>query len=142
MDFDLTEEQQMLIDVAEKFAKQFPREYMNQHMLDKTFPNELWEAMGKEGYIGITVPEEYGGAGMGQMEMMLFHERLGEYGITMMAAGLGPGFVMPCIVKNGDDYHKNTYLTPAVRGETKFCFGITETPDQGSCAAALLRTLF
>lgn len=131
MDFDLTEEQQMLIDVADKFAKQFPREYMNQHMLDKTFPNELWEAMGKEGYIGITVPEEYGGAGMGQMEMMLFHERLGEYGITMMAAGLGPGFVMPCIVKNGDDYHKNTYLTPAVRGETKFCFGITE-PNAGT----------
>lgn len=131
MDFDLSQEQQMLVDVADKFAKDFPREYMLKHFETRTFPQELWEAVGAEGYLGISIPTEFGGAGLGQMEMMLFHERLGEHGIALLSAVLGPGFTIPCIIKNGSNYLKETYVPDCVLGKKKFCFGITE-PNAGT----------
>lgn len=131
MDFDLTEEQQMIVDAANKFGQDFGRDYINKHAEAGTFPQELWEELGTQGYLGITVPQEFGGGGMGMMEMMLFMETLGKNGIAMLALLLGPGFVIPSIVKNGSEEQKTQYIPECITGKKKFCFGITE-PNAGT----------
>lgn len=131
MDFDISDEQQMIVDAANKFGQDFGRDYMNKHAAAGTFPQELWEELGTQGYLGITVPEEYGGGGMGMMEMMLFMETLGKNGIALLTLLLGPGFVIPSIVKNGSAEQKAQYIPECITGKKKFCFGITE-PNAGT----------
>src|SRR4051794_2482289 len=94
-------------------------------------PSELWDALASRGYLGVNVPEEYGGSGLGM-------RALAAVGGEITAAGCGPVLIVvsPAIVgsilaRHGTPDQKERWLRPIGEGTTKVAFAITE-PDAGS----------
>ncbi|MBX6377221.1 MAG: acyl-CoA/acyl-ACP dehydrogenase [Clostridia bacterium] len=131
MDFELSETHRMLLDSVDAVAAKYGRGYWLEHAQRHTFPEEMWRELGELGYIGLTVPQEYGGAGMGMFEMALLMERLAEHGVPLLLLVVGPGLSLLPIVRHGSEEQKRRYLPAAASGEKKFCFAITE-PDAGT----------
>jgi acyl-CoA dehydrogenase len=117
MDFDLTHEQRQILDYGDTVARKFDRKYWMECADKHVFPEALYRQIAEDGFVGTMVPEEYGGAGQGMVEMHLFLE-----GLSMSL-----GF----IAKYGSKAQRNRYLPDACSGKTRFCFAITE-PDAGS----------
>jgi acyl-CoA dehydrogenase len=76
--------------------------------------------------MGIMVPEEYGGAGLGMMEMALLMEGLANNGIPLLSMVVGSTMSLPMIADHGSEAMKQKYLPDACAGKTLFCFAITE----------------
>ena len=131
MDFTLSDEHQLIIDAADKIAQRFDRKYWLDCAKEKRFPQEMWDELGDMGYLGITCPEAYGGAGMGMFELALLQERLAEHGVALLYFVVNQGIAMPCISKHGTEEQKQRWLPAMARGETKCCFAITE-PNAGT----------
>ncbi len=99
---------------------------------DSRFPEEFYQAVAAGGWLGIAMPEAYGGAALGISEASLVMQKIAESGGGMAAASavhiniFGPH----PIVVYGNDEQRSTWLPSLIRGETKCCFGVTE-PDAG-----------
>ena len=133
MDFQLTSEQKMVIQAAQDVAKDFGPEYWREKDTNHLFPEEFWKALVDAGFVGSVVPEEYGGGGMGMLEMILAMETL-----TSQSCGLAGTWFL-CLtsvfgglslMKHGSKAQKEKYLPQLVKG-SEFCLGLTE-PDAGS----------
>jgi acyl-CoA dehydrogenase len=131
MDFHLTDEQQMIVNNTKKIAKKYDRAYWVKNHEQGTFTEEMWQEFAKVGILGITVPEEYGGLGLGITEIALVEEELGNHGVPLLMLIVGPALSVITIAKHGSEEIKKRFLPPTVTGETKFCFGITE-PNAGT----------
>ena len=111
----------------------FPDGYWMQHDLDHEFPWDFYKAMAEAGWIGICIPEQYGGGGAGVQEAALFLEEVTgnggalNAGTTVQVAlfGLEP------VVKHGTEEQRERFLRPAARGDLQVAFGVTE-PDAGT----------
>ncbi len=133
LSFELTPEQKMIVRAACDVAKDFDPEYWRNKDKNHEFPDDFWKALVEAGFVGIVVPEKYGGGGMGMSEMLLAMETLtsescGFAGtwflcLTSVFGGLS-------LVKHGNDDQKEQYLPKIVKG-TEFCLGLTE-PDAGT----------
>ncbi|MCK6552191.1 acyl-CoA dehydrogenase family protein [Myxococcota bacterium] len=105
------------------------------------FPREVFREMGELGFLGIRVPEAYGGSGLDYWYTVAFAEELARS--TM--AGLNMGVLVqtdmatPIIWEIGDDYHKRTFGAPAAKGEMIAALGVSE-PNCGSDVAAIRTT--
>ena len=80
MDFSLSQDQQMLVDLCEKIAQGFEDSYWQKIDEEYGFPREFWSTLVEQGILGITIPEEYGGSGLGMVEMCLAAEALSSNG--------------------------------------------------------------
>jgi len=134
----LTEEHEMVRDLARDFAQKeiAPRaEMLDAH--DAEFPTELMKKAADLGFLGITMPEEYGGMGLDSISQMIVVEEISKasagFGACMHAhSGLG----LITLYLGGTEEQKKTWLAEAICGE-KFCsFALTE-PDSGSDSGAL-----
>ncbi|MDH5448375.1 MAG: acyl-CoA/acyl-ACP dehydrogenase [Candidatus Bathyarchaeota archaeon] len=133
MDFELTVEQKMIVQAASEIAQDFGPEYWREKDKNHTFPEDFWKTLVDAGFVGIVIPEKYGGGGMGMFEMILAMETLtsescGLAGIwflclTTLFGGLS-------IVKHGNESQKERYLPKICRG-MEFCMALTE-PDAGT----------
>ncbi|MHC1579751.1 MAG: acyl-CoA dehydrogenase family protein, partial [Candidatus Alkanophagales archaeon] len=131
MDFELTEEQREVKNAAREFAeREFTRELALECEEQGRFPYELWRKAAELGFIGINIPEEYGGQGMGLLEKVLVLEEffradpsLGFIYITTFGSEL--------ILNNGTEEQKRKYVTPVARGEAIMGMAVTE-PEHGS----------
>ena len=133
LSFELTSEQKMIVSAACDVAKDFDPEYWRNKDKNHEFPDDFWKALVEAGFVGIVVPEKYGGGGMGMSEMLLAMETLtsescGFAGtwflcLTSVFGGLS-------LVKHGNEDQKERYLPKIVKG-TEFCLGLTE-PDAGT----------
>ena len=133
LSFELTPEQKMIVSAACDVAKDFDPEYWRNKDKNHEFPDDFWKALVEAGFVGIVVPEKYGGGGMGMSEMLLAMETLtsescGFAGtwflcLTSVFGGLS-------LVKHGNEDQKERYLPKIVKG-TEFCLGLTE-PDAGT----------
>ena len=111
----------------------FPDVYWMQHDLDHEFPWDFYKAMADAGWIGICIPEQYGGGGAGVQEAALLLEEVTgnggalNAGTTVQVAlfGLEP------VVKHGTEEQRERFLRPAARGDLQVAFGVTE-PDAGT----------
>ena len=103
-----------------------------------TWPAELARKMGAAGFLGLSVPEEYGGQGGDYYTSLVFAEELGRGGSGSVQLGLSAhiDMVVPTLVKFGTEEQKQRWLPPAVAGETIFALGLTE-PDAGSDLAGI-----
>lgn len=101
------------------------------HADQGTFTRELWDELAALGYVGMTIPEEYGGMGLGMFEMMLVMEEMSSRGIPLLMLVVGPGLSILPLVKYGSDEQKQRFLPAAASGEKLFCFAITE-PNAGT----------
>ncbi len=133
MDFHLTEEHQLIKDSVAKLCTEFPDEYWSRCDGEHEFPWDFYNAMAEAGWIGIAIPEAYGGSGRGITEASLVLETVAASGAAMN--GATPlhlsMFGMEPVVKYGSEEMKQKYLPEVARGALHVAFGVTE-PDAGT----------
>ncbi len=133
MEFGYTEEQQMMRDLAAKIAGDFGEEYWQRIDEEHCHPREFIDALVASGIVGMAIPEEYGGGGVGLLDLAVAAEALAANGVGMGAAGIlvgGPVFGGYLISRHGTDAQKEKYLPGLVKGEV-WAGAFTE-PDAGS----------
>ncbi len=131
MNFDLTPEQKMIYEYGNSLAKQYDRKYWLACAEKKQFPQEMYQKVADDGFVGMMVPEAYGGAGQGMTEMHLFLEGLSNNGIPLLSLVVGATMSVGFIAKYGTEEQKRRYLPDACKGKIRFCFAITE-PTAGT----------
>ncbi len=115
-----------------KVCAEFDDEYWDECDEKARFPEEFYRTMAEAGWLGITMPEELGGAGLGVTEAAIMMHAVASSGGGQAAASsihinlFGPH----AIVVHGSPEQKQRWLTPLIKGEEKACFGVTE-PDAG-----------
>jgi len=105
---------------------------------ETTFPDSVFHRMGELGFLGLHVPEEYGGQGGDYFSSLVLAEEMGgslSGGLTMGVA-VHTDMAMPPILKFGTEEQKQEWVVPAVAGQKILCLGITE-PDAGSDVAGI-----
>ncbi|VUT26311.1 MAG: putative acyl-CoA dehydrogenase [Candidatus Methanolliviera sp. GoM_asphalt] len=136
MDFELTEEQQDIKNAAKEFAEgEFDLEYARKCDEEHIYPRELVRKAGKEGFIAMQFPEEYGGQGVGILEVCLVGEEFARVDSTLGLPSLASNFGSEQIWLFGTDEQKEKYLSKIASGEYISCGMYTE-PDAGSDAAS------
>ncbi len=97
------------------------------------FPNDVFRRMGELGFLGLSMPEEYGGSGGDYLYNVVRAEEMGGCRSGGLAMGLAvhTDMVMPPLLKFGTEEQKQKYLVPSIKGELISCLGITE-PGAGS----------
>ncbi|WP_188588690.1 acyl-CoA dehydrogenase family protein [Gordonia jinhuaensis] len=93
--------------------------------------DELWSEAGKLGFIGVNLPEEYGGGGAGMYELSIVMEELAASGSGLLMLVVSPAICGNIIARFGTDVQRQTWLPGLASGEITMAFGITE-PDAGS----------
>ena len=123
----------MIVQAASEIAKDFDPEYWREKDKNHAFPDDFWKALIEAGFVGMIIPEEYGGGGMGMSEMIVAMETLASEScglagtwflcLTSVFGGLS-------LVKHGNEAQKEKYLPKITKG-MEFCLGLTE-PDAGT----------
>lgn len=134
MNFQLNDEQKMMIDTARQIGQRFGLEYWRTQDAAKAFPTEYWRAVCDAGLCGVALPEEHGGSGLGMMEMALIVEALSATGGGSTVGQLfmiNPIFGGVSISRFGNDKMKKELLPKVISGEMNFCMALTE-PDAGT----------
>ncbi|AJE84666.1 MULTISPECIES: acyl-CoA dehydrogenase family protein [Streptomyces] len=126
-----TEEQQALREAVASFGKRFGRDYMMAKATAGEYPRELHEEAAKLGYVGVSLPEEYGGGGAGIYESSLVLEELGAAGAPLLMMIVSPAITGTVISRFGTEAQKREWLPGLADGSRIMAFGITE-PDAGS----------
>lgn len=131
MNFALTEEQRMIYDYGDRIAQRYDHKYWKEYAEKGEPPHELYRQLAEDGFLGLMVPEAYGGAGLGMTEMNLFMEGLANNGIPLLNLVVGPTMTMGLLAKHASEEMKHRLLPDGCTGKLKFCFAITE-PNAGS----------
>ncbi|NIO36561.1 acyl-CoA dehydrogenase [Candidatus Bathyarchaeota archaeon] len=133
MKFDFTEEQMEIKRAAREFAeKEFTPEKGREYDEKYEFPWEFYRKAGELGFIGASLPEEYGGQGLGCIEACIISEEFNKVDSTLASILGGVGFA-GLIVKFGSEEQKTKYLIPISKGEKVCAMALTE-PGHGSDA--------
>lgn len=133
MDFDRNDQQQEIVRQVRALCANFPDEYWRERDRKAEFPNEFFRAIAEAGYLGVAIPEKYGGSGLGVTEAALVLLEVAASGGAMAAASsihLSIFGVSP-LVHHGTEEQKRRYLPKVVRGEIHVAFAVTE-PDAGN----------
>ncbi|HYD71143.1 acyl-CoA dehydrogenase family protein [Azospirillum sp.] len=134
MDFQLSDEQRMMVETATRVGDQFGLDYWRAQDARKAFPKEAWAAICDAGLSGVALPEEYGGSGQGMLEMALIVEALCAAGGGATVAQLymiNPIFGGVALAKFGSQRQKDAMLPALIRGDINFCMALTE-PNAGT----------
>jgi len=139
MDYFLTEEQEMIVDIARQITDE--KIIPNRAELDEKdeFPRAILEAMGQADLFGIPIPEEYGGFGGGCLDIVLALEQLGRGCIGVATAFAASALGIYPIMLSGSDEMKAKYLSPVAAGKKFAAFGLTEA-NAGSDASGIQTT--
>ncbi len=132
MDFELSAEQAQIRDQIQRICARFDETYWLERDRSATFPEDFYTAMAEGNWLGIAMPEAYGGAGLGITEAAIMMQAVAESGACMSGAsaihinifGLNP------VVVYGTEAQKRRMLPPLIEGRDKACFGVTE-PNAG-----------
>ncbi|MEE4492252.1 acyl-CoA dehydrogenase family protein [Streptomyces sp. BE230] len=126
-----TEEHQALRAAVAALGKRYGREYSTALARKGEHPRELWSEAGKLGYLGVNLPEEYGGGGGGMAELSIVLEELGAAGSPLLMMVVSPAICGTVIARFGTESQKQKWLPGLSDGTLCMSFGITE-PDAGS----------
>jgi acyl-CoA dehydrogenase len=139
MSFALTEEQRALKAAVYELCKRYPGEYWRDLDAKREYPDALVNDLTKAGYLGVLIPQEYGGAGLGIMEGALILEEINRSGGNA-AACHAQMYIMGTVLRHGSDQQKKIYLPKIATGELRLqAFGVTE-PNAGSDTTKLQTT--
>ncbi len=113
----------------------------DKHIADKALPREFWTEAGANGFLGLSIPEEYGGAGAEDFRFnAVINEELAKVGAAYPTCfGIHSDITVPYIVELGTEEQKQRWLPGAASGEILTAIGMTE-PSGGSDLAALRTT--
>jgi acyl-CoA dehydrogenase len=132
MDFSLNDDQRAIQTAVQELCSAFNDDYWLEKDSKGGFPEDFYRAMALAGWLGIAMPTQYGGAGLGILEAALMMEAVsgsgaglsGASAIHMNVFGLHP------VVVHGSDEQRQRWLPRIIAGEDKACFGVTE-PNSG-----------
>jgi len=132
MDFSLTAEQEAIREAISSICRRFDDSYWLAKDKHGGFPEDFYQAIAQDGWLGICIPEDYGGSGLGITEAAIMMQAIGESGAGMSGCsavhmnifGLNP------VVVFGSEEQKRRMLPPVAGGKVKACFAVTE-PDAG-----------
>ncbi|MGZ8231308.1 MAG: acyl-CoA dehydrogenase family protein, partial [Burkholderiales bacterium] len=132
MDFSFTAEQEAIRDAVARICARFDLDYWLERDREGGFPLDFHAALAKDGWLGIAMPQEYGGAGLGITEAALMMQTITESGAAMSGASAVHMniFSLNPVVVFGKPEQKQRWLPPLIAGRDKACFGVTE-PDVG-----------
>ena len=132
MDFTLSEDHKTIDQSIRRICADFSDDYWTECEEKARFPHEYHRAMAEGGWLGITMPVELGGAGLGVTEAaVMMHAASSSGGGYTAASAIHINLFGPhAIVVHGTAEQKARWLTPLIKGEQKACFGVTE-PDAG-----------
>ena len=132
LDHQLTDEERMVRDTAHSYAQEKLQPRVTEAYLNENFDREILREMGSLGLIGATIPEEYGGAGLGYVSYGLIAREVERVDSGYRSAmSVQSSLVMHPIHAYGTDEQRRKYLPGLAKGELVGCFGLTE-PDAGS----------
>ena len=129
MNFELTDEQQSIQAAIQKICQQFDDAYWLARDTDGTFPEDFVKAITEGGWLGIAMPEAYGGAGLGVTETAIMAHAIARSGAGMSGASavhlnlFGPN----PIVVFGTEEQKARLLPPLIKGQDRACFCLLYT---------------
>ncbi|MET8942358.1 acyl-CoA dehydrogenase family protein [Streptomyces sp. NPDC004542] len=126
-----TEEHKALRAAVSALGRRYGRDYVTRVVAGGGHPDELWADAGKLGYLGVNLPEEYGGGGGGIAELAIVLEELGASGCPLLMLVVSPAICGTVIARFGTEEQKRTWLPGLADGTRRMAFGITE-PDAGS----------
>ncbi|MGW2886216.1 acyl-CoA dehydrogenase family protein [Streptomyces griseoruber] len=128
MDFELTEDQTTIRKAVAELLKDFDDRYWMEKDRDHAFPEEFYATVAGGGWLGITIPEEYGGHGLGITEATLLLEEVARSGGGMNAASAihMSIFGMHPVVVHGSEELRRRTLPRIASGDLHVCFGVTE----------------
>ena len=128
MDLQFTDEQNHIRDSVLKLCSRFDEQYWLDRDTDGAFPEDFCRALADDGWIGIAIPEEYGGSGLGVTEAALVVQAISESGaansgVSAVAIGL---FGVTPILAYGSEEQKKAWLPRIIERDDIACFGVTE----------------
>jgi alkylation response protein AidB-like acyl-CoA dehydrogenase len=131
MDFRPSPEQEMLRESVAKIAASYGHAWFQERSAAGEKADELWTALGQAGYLGVNVPEEHGGGGMGIAELAIVCEEVAAAGCPLLLFLVSPAICASIVTKFGSEDQRAQWLPRFATGELKMAFAITE-PDAGS----------
>ncbi|MDQ0991506.1 acyl-CoA dehydrogenase family protein [Streptomyces sp. V3I7] len=126
-----SEEHKALRSAVAALGKRYGRDYITRVVAEKGHPDELWSEAAKLGYLGVNLPEAYGGGGGGIAELSIVLEELGAAGCPLLLMVVSPAICGTVIARFGTEQQKQQWLPGLADGTRTMAFGITE-PDAGS----------
>ena len=133
MDFETTAEHQLIRDAIGRICANFPDDYWSECDREHRFPWDFYNALAADGWVGIAIPEEYGGSGRGITEASIVLEEIAASGAAMNGASSVhlSIFGMHPVVRHGSEAMKQKYLPRVANGDLHVAFGVTE-PNAGT----------
>ena len=131
MSFIETEEQTALRAAVRSAVESYGAAYNEEHARNGQSMTELWKELGQAGFLGVNIPEEYGGGGAGMYELSLVLEEMSSLGAPLLMMVVSPAICGTIITRYGTQDQKERWLPGFADGSTVMAFGITE-PDAGS----------
>jgi acyl-CoA dehydrogenase len=132
VDFERSDTEQMIRSAVQDIMDDYDETYFEKVREQKRFPDELWNDLAANGMVGVAIPEEYGGEGLGIYEMVAVMEEVGFGGgwsITQFFY-LTPVFGGETLIEYGSEAQKSEWLPRISDGDARWALGVTE-PDAG-----------
>jgi alkylation response protein AidB-like acyl-CoA dehydrogenase len=131
MDFAETDEQRLLRKSVADVAARYGHSYWLGKARAGEKTHELWDEVGRLGYLGVSLPEEYGGGGRGIAELAIVAEELSTAGCPLLLLVVSPAICGTIIARSGTSEQKERWLPGLATGALRMAFAITE-PEAGS----------
>lgn len=131
MGFVESDEQQMLREAVGRLARSYGHRYYLEISRSGRKADALWEELARYGYLGVNIPEEYGGAGAGLTELAIVCEELAAAGTPSFLLIVSSGICAPLLVHHGTPAQKQEWLPQLASGTAKMAFSVTE-PGAGT----------
>jgi len=126
-----SDEERLLREAVAGITSEFGPPYMRKLNAAKQPPTELWEALATKGYLGVNIPEEYGGGGRGMTELCAVIEEVSAAGCALLLMVVSPAIVGSILTRHGTPEQKDRFLRGIGSGELRVAFAVTE-PDAGT----------
>jgi len=139
VDFSVDDEHQALRQAVAKIAADFGGAYYARKAEAREFTTELWQALGRYGYLGVNIPEAYGGGGAGLAELALVCEESAAQGCPLLLMIVSSAISAGVITEYGTEDQRRRWLPGLADGTKKIVFALTE-PDAGSNTHRLATT--
>ncbi|MGZ8800156.1 MAG: acyl-CoA dehydrogenase family protein, partial [Aeromicrobium sp.] len=139
--FSESEERLALRKAVGELGRKYGRAYFEEAARSGKKTDELWDEAGKLGYLGVAVPEEFGGGGGDIGDLAAVCEELAAAGCPLLMMVVSPAIVGTTIAQFGTEEQKQRWLPGFADGTTKMAFSITE-PDAGSNSHKITTTAY
>ena len=125
------EEERQIRGAVRGICDGFPADYSRAKHAEGLPPTELWDALAEKGYLGVNVPEEWGGGGVGMSMLAAVGEEITTAGKSLLLIVVSPAIVGSILARHGTDAQNERWLRGIAAGTVKVAFAITE-PDAGT----------